>query len=166
MPKTTQLPTLITAYIALTLLAAIFGFFYAYVCSAMWGLDVVDPRTAIEAIKGINSEVRNVAFMPAFFLTPVALASVAALSWQSAKPAANWWVAAATIYLLGGLMLTMLFNVPMNEALAEIQVPESRQAAQTIWDEFSPDWQVYNLARTVFSGIAFGAALTGFRKLS
>jgi len=166
MPKTTQLPTLITAYIALTLLAAIFGFFYAYVCSAMWGLDVVDPHTAIEAMKGINNEVRNAAFMPAFFLTPAALALVAALSWQRARPAANWWVAAAMIYLLGGLMLTMVFNVPMNEALAEMQVPEGREAAQTIWDEFSPDWQVYNLARTVFSGIAFVAALTGFRKLS
>ena len=29
---------------------AIFGFFYAWVCSTMWGLDAADPRVAIAAL--------------------------------------------------------------------------------------------------------------------
>ncbi|CAH2407557.1 hypothetical protein MES5069_60169 [Mesorhizobium escarrei] len=31
---------------------AIFGFFYAWVCSTMWGLDQTDPRVTIVATSG------------------------------------------------------------------------------------------------------------------
>jgi hypothetical protein len=48
---------------------AIFGFFYAWVCSTMWGLDQADPRVAIAAMKAMNASVRNAVFFPAFFLT-------------------------------------------------------------------------------------------------
>ena len=36
-----------SAYVSLVLTAAIFGFFYDWVCSTMWGLDAGDPRVAI-----------------------------------------------------------------------------------------------------------------------
>ena len=34
---------------------AIFGFFYAWVCSTMWGLDSADPRVAIAAMQAMNA---------------------------------------------------------------------------------------------------------------
>ena len=57
---------------------AIFGFFYAWVCSTMWGLDQADPRVAIAAMQAMNASVRNAVFFPAFFLTPVVLVFTAA----------------------------------------------------------------------------------------
>ena len=57
---------------AVLLSAAIFGFFYAWVCSTMWGLDAADPRVAIPAMQAMNASVRNVVFAPAFFGTGVA----------------------------------------------------------------------------------------------
>lgn len=36
--------------LSLLLTGAIFGFFYAWVCSTMWGLDQIDPNVAIEAM--------------------------------------------------------------------------------------------------------------------
>ncbi|MEP5029486.1 MAG: hypothetical protein ABJR02_02340, partial [Marinomonas sp.] len=65
--------------LSLTLNAAIFGFFYAWVCSTMWGLDAADPRVAISAMQAMNASVRNAVFAPAFFGTPLALAVTAVL---------------------------------------------------------------------------------------
>ena len=64
--------------LSLTLSAAIFGFFYAWVCSTMWGLDAADPRVAIGAMQAMNASVRNAVFAPIFFGTPFALAATAA----------------------------------------------------------------------------------------
>ena len=62
---------------SILLCGAIFGFFYAWVCSTMWGLDQADPRVAIAAMQAMNASVRNIVFFPAFFLTPVVLALTA-----------------------------------------------------------------------------------------
>ena len=150
----------LTAMVALLLNGAIFGFFYAYFCSAMWGLDVSDPKVALAAMQGINLEVRNGAFFPSFFLTPVALAAAAILAWRAHRPAVAPFALAALVYFGGGLLLTMLVNVPMNEALALVDIPDDPAEAQAIWDAYSPPWQFWNAIRMVASGIALG--LTGW----
>ena len=66
----TVAPVRIAALTSLLFLGAIFGFFYAWVCSTMWGLDAADPRVAISAMQAMNASVRNAVFFPAFFLTP------------------------------------------------------------------------------------------------
>ncbi|MEX0278502.1 MAG: hypothetical protein AB3N19_13365, partial [Ruegeria sp.] len=63
--------------LSLLSIGAIFGFFYAWVCSTMWGLDAANPRTAIAAMQAMNASVRNAVFFPAFFLTPVILGATA-----------------------------------------------------------------------------------------
>jgi uncharacterized membrane protein len=141
--------------VSLTLSAAIFGFFYAWVCSTMWGLDGADPRVAIAAMQAMNASVRNAVFAPAFFGTPVALLLTAGLAyWTNARTPALILTAAALVYFLGGMLLTMLVNVPMNEALAQLPVPQDTESARQIWDAYSPRWQAWNVTRTFFSGIA------------
>ncbi len=154
-----------TAVIATLFAGAIFGFFYAYACSAMWGLDAVDPRVAISAMQGINNVVRNPAFFPAFFLTPaVLLAAGVLLRRQGVRDAATWFVAAAGVYFLGGLVLTAAINVPMNNALGELAVPDSLDDARAVWEAYSPRWQLYNFLRTVASGVALLFAAIGLLK--
>lgn len=143
------------ALVALILSGAIFGFFYAWVCSTMWGLDAADPRVAIEAMQAMNASVRNQAFAPAFFGTPLALALAGAACWVAThRRAAIAFGVAALIYFVGGLLLTVNINVPMNEALARVEVPVNREAAATIWRSYSETWQFWNLTRTVISGVA------------
>ena len=118
-------PTRYSAYVSLVLTAAIFGFFYAWVCSTMWGLDAADPRVAIPAMQEMNASVRNAVFFPAFFLTPIALAITGVLAWRVVRRrAAGLFLGAAAVYLVGGLILTMAINVPMNEEL--VQLPSLR----------------------------------------
>ncbi|MBF9034862.1 DUF1772 domain-containing protein [Rhodobacterales bacterium HKCCE2091] len=150
------------ALVALLLTAAIFGFFYAWACSAMWGLDAADPRVAIAAMQAMNGAVRNAVFFPAFFLTPVALFAAAALARGSAGVAFG---IGGAVYLGLGLVLTMAVNVPMNEALAAVAVPEDAGAAAEAWAAFSPRWQVFNWIRTGASGIAVLAAGIGLTLL-
>ena len=76
------------AMLSLLSIGAIFGFFYAWVCSTMWGLDAVDPKTAITAMQAMNASVRNLVFFPGFFGTLFFLAITAlVVFWLAAKAA-------------------------------------------------------------------------------
>ncbi|MGJ8534430.1 MAG: DUF1772 domain-containing protein [Alphaproteobacteria bacterium] len=153
--------------LSLILCAAIFGFFYAWVCSTMWGLDAADPRIAISSMQAMNASVRNAVFAPAFFGTPLVLAATAALLWvRDHRTSAKFFALSSAVYLCFGLILTMAVNVPMNEALARIVVPEDLEAAKTIWQDYSKPWQVWNQSRTAASGLAFLLAVIGTLKLS
>ncbi len=145
---------------------AIFGAFYAWVCTTMWGLDDADPRVAIAAMQSMNASVRNAVFFPSFFLTPVVLGATALLARSSGRRrAARLFGAGAVVYLLGGLILTATVNVPMNEDLATVAVPDSVDAAAEIWDDYSGRWQFFNLIRTVCSGVALVLAGAGLQAI-
>ncbi|MFV0254499.1 MAG: DUF1772 domain-containing protein [Beutenbergiaceae bacterium] len=158
--------THISAYLSTLLVAAIFGFFYAWVCSTMWGLDAADPRVAIEAMQAMNASVRNPVFFPAFFLTPLALGITAALAWRSGgKEAAVLFLVAGGLYFFGGLLLTTAVNIPMNEALAATPVPEAIDEAARIWTDYSSTWQWANLCRTIVSGVSVVLTSVGITML-
>ena len=152
--------------VAILFSGAIFGFFYAWVCSTMWGLDQTDPRVAIAAMQAMNASVRNAVFFPAFFLTPAVLALAALVIWRDGQRGPAFWIAAgAATYLVFGLFLTMTVNVPMNEALALIAVPEEIEAEEAIWSDYSSRWQFWNQTRTIASGIALALAGYGIARL-
>lgn len=150
--------------VAVLCTAAIFGFFYAWVCSTMWGLGNADPRVAIAAMQAMNESVRNAVFFPAFFLTPVALGLAALLSRLSGLHASSrLFLAAALVYLFGGMLLTMAVNVPMNADLAAVAVPQDMADAEQIWSNYSGRWQIWNAVRMTASGVALLLAFGGVR---
>ncbi len=155
-----------TAIIAVLLTGVIFGFFYAWVCSTMWGLDNADPKVAIAAMQAMNASVRNQVFALTFFLTPAALWLVAGMSFNiERKNSAYLFGAAGVIYLLFGLVLTISINVPMNNAFALVSIPESSGEAEILWNAYSQKWQLWNVVRTVFSGVALVLASMGLYRL-
>lgn len=156
----------VSAFTGLLLSGAIFGFFYAWVCSTMWGLDAADPKVAIAAMQAMNASVRNAVFAPAFFATPAVLLLTALLAFFAGRKEATWpFGLAGLIYLFGGMILTMMVNVPMNEALALVAVPADPVEAARIWRDYSSDWQFWNQARTLASGLTLGLAGYGMMRL-
>ena len=152
------------AFLSLLLSGAIFGFFYAWVCSTMWGLDRLDPRSAIEAMQAMNASVRNAVFGPVFFGTPIVLAVTALSTWRAGHPAATaLFATAGLVCLIGAVLLTTAVNVPMNEALAT-QAPQTIDEAATVWQAYSPRWQAFNVGRTFAMGLA--VLLTGLGLLA
>lgn len=155
------------AVIGVLFSGAIFGFFYAWVCSTMWGLDAIDPRIAIAAMNGMNESVRNTTFAPAFFGTPLVLAMAAGALWLAAqRSAAICFGAAVLIYLALGMALTISINVPMNRALLLVEIPQDIAQAQTMWEAYSTKWQFWNQARTIASGVSFALAAYGLTRVS
>lgn len=143
-------------------LGAIFGFFYAWICSTMWAFDLLEPALAIKVMNAINANIRNPVFFPAFMLTPVVcLAAAGTLFYAGQRRPALWFGAATLVYFGGGMMLTMLVNVPMNRALAEVTIPATASGAAEIWQAYSPRWQFWNQTRTVMSGCALILASIG-----
>lgn len=157
--------TLTAALTALMLTGAIFGFFYAWTVSTLWGLDAADPRTAIAAMQAMNASVRNAAFAPAFFGTAPALLLAAALASRQDQVAGAAFAGAALAYMLGAFALTIGFNIPLNEALAARPAPADPDAAATIWAAYSPRWQMFNQIRTLASGAALLLAALGLWRL-
>lgn len=151
---------LASGLVALILTGAIAGFFYAYSSSVMRGLDSVDPRIAIVAMQGINETVRNVFFAPSFFGAPATclLAAMLFLISRQRKPALAFAMA-GLVYLLGALVLTFQINVPMNEALAAVTLPEDPDKSRLIWADYTSRWTFWNHVRMVFSFVAL--LLTG-----
>lgn len=156
-----------TGLLATVLAGGIFGFFYAWICSTMWGLDAADPRIAIPAMQAMNASVRNVVFAPIFFGTPVVALLAAGLCWGAgARSAALLFGAAGVIYLGGCLALTASVNVVMNNELAAVAVPEGLEEAKAIWRAYSPRWQMFNMIRTGVAGVVLVLCVLGFARVS
>ncbi|MFY7778569.1 MAG: DUF1772 domain-containing protein [Elstera sp.] len=147
---------------ALVLMGAIAGFFYAYACSVMIGLAAVDAGTAMRAMQGINATVRNIYFAPAFFGPPVVALLTAWLAHRQGRDAAaRWFAVAALLYGLGGLLLTIRVNVPMNGALAVLPVPSDPGEAARVWAAYAEPWGFWNLMRTLASFAALACCGIG-----
>ena len=139
---------------------AIFGFFYAWVCSTMWGLDTMDPRDAIAAMSAMNQSVRNPVFFASFMGTPVVLIATCAVAFASdIRSVAILIGLALVVYILGAFLPTRLVNVEMNLTLEATPIPQNLEAAQAIWAAYSPKWQLFNQIRTAASGLSL--ALVG-----
>lgn len=138
--------------VTLALAGAMAGFFYAYTMSVMWALDAVDPKAAIASMQSINIVVRNAIFFPAFFGTPVVALLAAGLWWkQGGGQVALLLALAAVVYLAGAFLVTIVANVPMNEALAIATIPADPEQARTLWQNYSRPWTLWNHVRTVAS---------------
>ncbi len=151
-------------FLSLLLSGAIFGFFYAWICSTMWGLDTLDANSAIAAMNAMNISVRNGVFMPAFLGTPVVLLITALVAFLlKQRKVAVLLGFAGVIYIAGAFIPTANINVPMNIALEVYSEPLPIEEADAIWAEYSPRWQFWNTFRTIAAGVSLllvGLALT------
>ncbi|MGH9891209.1 MAG: DUF1772 domain-containing protein [bacterium] len=148
---------------ALTLCAAlgcgvVAGIFFAFSAFVMKALSRLPPGEGIAAMQSINVAVLNPWFMVAFFGTAVAcvLASISSLlRWH--QPGALYVLAGSVLYLVGTLLVTMVFNVPRNESLASV-APADPDGARR-WTGYVATWTAWNHVRTA-AALAAAASLS------
>jgi hypothetical protein len=63
-------------------------------------------------------------------------------------------LAAGVVYVVGMFVVTMVFNVPLNDALAAVDPAAS--SAAPLWARYLQDWTFWNHVRTIASS---GAAI-------
>ncbi len=155
------------ALLSLLFSGAMFGFFFAWVCSTMWGLDAADPNVAIAAMQAMNASVRNWVFAPAFFGTPVLLMFTALAALRAGeRRVATGFSLATLLYVLGAMVPTMTANVPLNEALALVETPLGPAEAGEAWRAYSGPWQDWNTVRAVVAGLVLALAGWGLSEKS
>lgn len=140
------------------------GVFFAFSTSVMSALARLPASQGIAAMQSINIAVINPLFMGALFGTAATCALLIAWSMRMwAKPGAAYLFAGGLLYLAGGILVTILFNVPLNEALAKAD-PASRNGA-ALWSGYVNSWTAWNHVRTVACLLASASLTLGFCRL-
>jgi len=137
---------------ALTLLAAlgcglVAGVFFAFLRVVVSALASLPPGEGIAAMQSINVVVLNRWFLTAFLGTAAACVLTviySVLRWH--EPGAAHLLVGGILYLVGALLVTIMFNVPRNEALAAIAPIDPNSASH--WARYVAGWTGWNHVRT------------------
>lgn len=130
------------------------GLYFAFSAFIMGALGRIDQAAGIAAMNAINKVIVQSLFLPVFMgstLACLVLAVLAPFRWN--EPGAAMWLIGGVIYVFGMFVVTMLFNVPLNNALAAVE-PATNDAG-TLWARYLSDWTWWNHVRTVTSTLAF-----------
>ncbi len=156
---TVQAVVLVVSIVAAGLSA---GLLFGWLVSVIPGTARIDDRSFVHTMQEINLAIINPAFLIPFVLTPVALIGAAVLLYRSGNtPQATGLVVAATIYVLGVLGVTIGGNIPLNNALAELNIDElSMEGLAAERTKFEQRWNRWHATRTAASVAAFVVALS------
>ncbi len=144
--------------------AIVGGVFLAFSDFIMRSLALTGGHGGVEAMQVINREVFRWVFM-ALFLGMAAISLVVAGygAFGLSGPAGTLIMLSGLIYLIGCFGVTVFFNVPMNEALAGMEM--SSDTTRDYWlQTYVPRWAFWNSVRTI--ACAVSAALLLFGLLS
>ena len=149
--------------IQITILAYAFvgGVFLAFSDFIMRSLASTGGHGGVEAMQMINREVFSWVFMLLFLgMAPVSLAIAAYGIFGLSGPASTLIMFAGLVYLIGCFGVTVFCNVPMNEALAGMDV--SDEATRDYWlKTYVPRWTFWNSVRTIACAVAAASLLLG-----
>ena len=138
------------------------GVFYAFSTFVMRALCRVPPAEGMAAMQSINVAVINPMFLGVFLGTALACAAtgVAALvRWD--KPGAGLLLTGSLLYIAGTFGVTLVFNVPLNNALATITREDTDAAGR--WADYASRWTTWNHVRTAAALAATACLTVAFR---
>jgi uncharacterized membrane protein len=149
----------------LTLLTAlgcglIAGVFFGFSSFIMTALGRVQPSQGIASMQSINIVVINPVFLGVFLGTAILCAVLvifSLLNWST--PGSAWLLAGGLLYFFGTFVVTMAFNVPLNNALAAVD-PASAEGAR-VWENYLSVWTIWNTVRTIGALAGMAALIVG-----
>lgn len=138
---------------------------YVFSTFVMRGLNRTGPVNAITAMRGINIEANsNAPFLLAYLgaaALAVAVGVVAVV--QFGQPGSGWLLAGAILGVLGAI-ITIAFNVPLNNHLDTVDPAGlSLGDATSEWQAYLSTWTAWNHARTLTAIVAAVLMLVGVR---
>lgn len=148
-------------HFAILAYALVGGVFLAFSDFIMRSLSLTGGTGGVEAMQAINREVFRWVFMALFLgMATGSLAIVGYAAIGLNRPGSVLIGLSGLVYLLGCFGVTVVFNVPMNEALARMD--PSSTAARDYWTgTYLPRWTFWNSVRTVACGASAALLLFG-----
>jgi uncharacterized membrane protein len=143
---------LITAFTT----ALIAGLFYSYSCSVNPGLGKLPDAGYLAAMQSINREILNPLFFMSFMGTLILLPVSTWMQYSNPVPTRFYCMLAATIvYALGTFGVTIMGNVPLNNALDGFQLHSaSPELLQQQRELFEKPWNRLHGIRTFANAVA------------
>jgi uncharacterized membrane protein len=158
-------PLVVLTSLAALAAAAAGGMMYVFSTFVMRGLDRTGPIEAITAMRGINVVANsNPAFLLAYFgATILALVVGFVAMIQIGRPGSGWILAGAVFGALAAI-ITMAFNVPLNNHLDSVNPAGLSVADAAIqWQAYLSTWTAWNHVRAAASFIAAALMLVGLQ---
>jgi len=126
------------------------GVYFAFSTFIMTSLGRLDQAAGIVAMNAINVDIVRSLFMPLFLGTTVAGAALVVMgALRLGEPGAISMIAGGGLYVIGMFVVTVVFNVPLNDALGAVQ--PSAPEAGAVWATYLKDWMFWNHVRTFAS---------------
>jgi len=143
--------------------ALVGGVFLAFSDFIMRSLSLTGGTGGVEAMQVINREVFRWVFMALFLgMAAVSLVIVGYAATSLSAPAGTLIGLAGLVYLIGCFGVTVFFNVPMNEALAGMDL--SSESTRDYWTStYLPRWTFWNTIRTLACGLSAALLLFGLQ---
>jgi uncharacterized membrane protein len=135
--------------------ALVAGIFYAFSSFVMPALERMPAAGGMAAMQSINITAVRPAFMSVLFgtaLVCVALVVSSVRGWGESYAVPV--LVGSVLYLLGAIVLTMTFHVPLNDALAALDPGAPSSAAA--WTDYLSRWGAGNQARWLLPLAASG----------
>jgi uncharacterized membrane protein len=131
------------------------GVFFAFSSFVMPGLRRLPAPQGIAAMQSINITAVTPVFMIQLFGTALLCAVLVVLGvLRLGQPSAIFLILGGLAYLLGAILLTGVFHVPRNNALATVD-PTTADAAEH-WARYLREWTIGNHVRALASTLATG----------
>ena len=157
---------LLLCEISLVSCALVAGVFLTFSDFVMKSLNTARTNAGIEVMQGINRDVFKTVFMVLLIgMWPVSAGLGAYAHLYTIENGGSAVIAAAIIYSLGVMGVTLVFNVPMNNRLAAKDY-ESQEGAVYWSDIYYPRWTFWNWVRAVGSGLTAVCYLTACLQLA
>ncbi|MEI9809443.1 MAG: anthrone oxygenase family protein [Bacteroidota bacterium] len=128
--------------------ALITGLLYAYSCSVNPGLGKLPAEGYIAAMQSINRAIQNPLFFLSFMGTAILLPVCTYMHYHHPLPAKFYLLLTATILYLGGVLgVTILGNIPLNDALDNL-IPLLQMLLKTAKQKivFMQQWNAFILS--------------------
>jgi uncharacterized membrane protein len=157
-------------FVVLTSLAALFsaaagGMMYVFSTFVMRGLDRTGPVDAITAMRGINAEANsNPVFLLGYFGATILALVVGVIAAIQLRQPGSWLVLVGAVFAALAAVITMAFNVPLNNHLDTVNTAGLSAAdAAREWQAYFSAWTGWNHVRTVTSFVGALLLLVGLR---
>jgi uncharacterized membrane protein len=140
------------------------GAFFAFSTFVMAALNRLPAAQGIAAMQSINIAVINPVFLGLFMgtaLTCAVMIPMAFLHWGMAG--AVFLVVGSAFYLLGTFLVTLAFNVPLNNALAAVAADSA--AGAELWKDYLKRWTFWNHIRALAALLGSGSFMLAFRAM-
>jgi len=134
------------------------GVLFAFSSFVMPGLARLSPPSGIAAMQSIDVTAVTPPFMTAFCGTALLCLVLGVRTlMRLGSPGSAYLLAGCVLYVVGTFIVTMAFNVPLNDALDKVD-PASADGAR-FWSGYLKSWTMWNHVRTL-AAFAASACLT------